>query len=129
MNYLLDTHAFLWWISESPEIPRALVKKLGHASGGVYFSVVSIWEIGLKLRIGKLQLPEPLDTYLLKQIQANRIEVLPLHAPHVFKSLELPSHHRDPFDRMLVAQALSENLAFVSRDKALRAYPAKIVWD
>ena len=129
MNYLLDTHTFLWWIAESQEIPPALVKKLGHASGSVYFSVVSLWELGLKRGIGKLRLPEPIDTYVLKQIQANRIELLPLHAPHVFRSLELAPHHRDPFDRMLVAQALVENLTLVSRDQALRAYPAKIVWD
>jgi PIN domain nuclease of toxin-antitoxin system len=128
VNYLLDTHAFIWWITGNDQFPKALQKKLGLAAGTIYISVVSLWEMALKIKLGKLQMPEPFDQYVLHQIQINRMEVLPVHAPHIFETLRLPPHHRDPFDRLLVAQARVETLTLVSRDAALKPYPIKLMW-
>lgn len=73
-------------------------------------------------------MPDPFDAYVLKQIQKSRMEILPIHAPHVFETLHLPPHHRDPFDRLLVAQTRVEELTLISQDEAMRAYDVKILW-
>ena len=101
---------------------------LTQASGAVFVSVASLWEMALKIRLGKLKMPDPFDAYILRQIQINRMEVLPIHAPHVFETLNLPPHHRDPFDRILVAQARKEDLTLISQDKALHAYDVNVYW-
>ena len=128
MNYLLDTHVFLWWITGEAELSSLVQKTLSQAAGRVLVSVASLWEMAIKIKLGKLKMPDPFDAYVLRQLQKNRMEVLPIHAPHVFETLRLPPHHRDPFERVLVAQARVEELTLISRDKELRAYEVKILW-
>ncbi len=82
----------------------------------------------LKIKLGKLKMPDPFDAYVLKQIQVNRMEILPIHAPHVLETLHLPPHHRDPFDRILIAQARKEELILISGDEQIRAYDVQVLW-
>ena len=84
--------------------------------------------MALKIKIGKLKMPDPFDAYILRQIQINRMEALPIHAPHVLETLQLPQHHRDPFDRLLIAQARKEELILISGDEAMRAYDVRVLW-
>jgi len=128
VNYLIDTHAFIWWITGESRLPQAVQQTLTEAGGSVWFSAASLWEMALKIKLGKLKMPDPFDVYILRQIQMNRMEVLPIHAPHVFETMKLPPHHRDPFDRLLVAQARCEKLTLISGDKALGAYDVPILW-
>ncbi len=128
MNYLLDTHVFIWWITGESRLPQTVQKVLSEAAGSVWVSAASLWEMALKIKLGKLKMPEPFDTYVLRQIQINRMEVLPIHAPHVLETMKLPAHHRDPFDRLLVAQARREELTLISGDSAMRSYDVAILW-
>lgn len=130
MSYLLDTHVFLWWISGDARFPAALVEELSTGGKNVYLSVASLWEMAIKYKLGKLELSVKgaFDHYILRQAQINRIEILPLRAPHVLGTLDLPSHHRDPFDRVLVAQARTEKLRLISRDSQLKPYAVDLYW-
>jgi len=128
VNYLLDTHAFLWWIMGEANLSALARQTLSQASGRVLVSVASLWEMVIKIKLGKLRMPDPFDTYVLRQLQKNRMEILPIHAPHVFETLRLPTHHRDPFDRLLVAQARVEKLTLISGDETLKTYDVKILW-
>jgi PIN domain nuclease of toxin-antitoxin system len=128
VNYLLDTHVLLWWLTGEARLSATVQKTLSQAAGTVWVSVASLWEMALKIKLGKLKMPDPFDSYVLRQIQNNRMEILPIHAPHVLETLQLPPHHRDPFDRLLIAQARKEDLILVSRDQALRAYDVQILW-
>jgi len=128
MNYLLDTHAFIWWISGASQWPASVTEWMSQASGSIWISVASLWEMSIKIRLGKLKMPDPFDRYVLRQIQMNRLEILPVHAPHVFETMKLPMHHRDPFDRLLIAQARIEKLTLISQDEALRAYDVPMIW-
>jgi len=128
VNYLLDTHAFLWWIGGDARFSAPARRILEDPKHTIFFSVASIWEIVLKFKLGKLRLPEPLNDYLLRQIQNNRIELLTIHANHVFGMLPLPMHHRDPFDRLLIAQAQTEDMVLVSNDPQLTSYAVRVLW-
>lgn len=128
MNYLVDTHALLWWIRGEEKLSVNARNALSQAVGSVFVSVASLWEMALKIKLGKLQMPDPFDTYILKQIQINRMEILPIHAPHVFETMNLPPHHRDPFDRLLIAQARKEDLMLISQDQAFNSYDVKVYW-
>jgi len=91
-------------------------------------SVASVWEISIKVSIGRLPIPEPLDTFIPRQLQINRIGLLPIEPSHTFEVSRLPFHHRDPFDRLLIAQALVEGLPIVGVDPAFDSYPIKRLW-
>jgi len=91
-------------------------------------SAASVWEILIKVQLGKLQLPLPAGTYLRRQLAATNVEVLPVVFEHAFRLEQLPMHHRDPFDRMLVAQAISEKLPIISCDPWFDKYPVRVIW-
>ena len=121
MRLLLDTHAFVWW--DNDELP-ATVRDRIQAADTVYVSAVSAWEIAIKLALGKItargSLADAIDDY--------GFEPLSITVAHADAVRSLPSHHRDPFDRLLVAQAAIEGLTIVSRDPALRRYATPVVW-
>ncbi len=126
MKALLDTHVFLWAAVEPEKLSE-------HArdvceSAELLLSVASVWEIAIKVQIGRLVLPQEPRKWILRQVEAGEISVLPIHARHAFRAGELPLTHHDPFDRMLVAQAVEEKLAIVSGDAALSGYPVEIIW-
>ena len=118
MKILLDTHLILWWLANSPSLSdqaRALISDPGNT---LFISAVSLWEIWLKVSLGKLRLPADFET----RLAAESFENLPLTAPHTRQVAVLPWHHRDPFDRMLVAQAQTDNLIFLTADEIATRY-------
>lgn len=118
MKFLLDTHLLLWWLSNSPLLPEPARQLIGDPNNTIFVSAVSLWEIWLKSSIGKLRVPSG----FAQKLAAEPFADLPLRARHTPAVAMLEWHHRDPFDRMLIAQAISENLVLLTADKALGAY-------
>lgn len=126
VGVLLDTHVFLWAITNDPRLSRSARHIL--ETTGLVLSVVSVWEIIIKVQIGKLRLPDAPSRFLPRHIAALAAEVLPVRIAHVLRLESLPLHHRDPFDRLLVAQSLEEGLPLLSADALLAPYGADIRW-
>ena len=125
---LLDTHAFLWWVSDSPKLSELARETIADERNEPIFSVVSGWEIAIKVGVGKLELPDPPEKFVTGQLSRNDMEVLPLHLGHALRVHALPDHHRDPFDRLLVAQAIVEGIPLLSADPQIDLYPVNIIW-
>ncbi len=128
MKLLLDTHAFLWILSDDARLSQAARNAFRSPQNEVLLSVASIWEIVVKATRGKLPFPQPAAPYLHEQIRQTRVAVLPIILSHVLRLESLPMRHRDPFDRILVAQALEEQIPLVSRDRTLDGYGIEILW-
>jgi PIN domain nuclease of toxin-antitoxin system len=128
MKALLDTNVFLWAATADRRLSVRARTLLNDRRNSFLLSVGSIWEILVKTSIGKLDLPAPVDKYLKAQILRAPVTVLPILLSHVWRIEGLPLHHRDPFDRILIAQALDEGMPIVTADQALRAYPVDLVW-
>lgn len=130
MNLLLDTHTFLWFAdrNQSAHLPGATTSLLEDANNAVFLSLASVWEIAIKVSIGKLQLKAPVTKVVAALISSNTIEVLPITLAHLDLIETLPFHHKDPFDRLLIAQAQVEQLPIVSVDPALDDYGVNRVW-
>jgi len=128
VKLLLDTHAFIWWDSEPEKLsPRAM--SLCQDSGNqLHLSVASLWEIQLKSHLGKLRLSTPLPDIVAAQQEANGLVLLSIHPNHTYALDGLPALHKDPFDRMLVVQALSEGLRLITHDELIRTYPVDVEW-
>jgi PIN domain nuclease of toxin-antitoxin system len=118
VKFLLDTHLLLWWLSNSPLLPAQARQLIGDPNNTIFVSAVSHWEVWLKSSIGKLQVPSDFARRLAEEPFGD----LPLRAEHTPSVATLEWHHRDPFDRMLIAQARSENLVLLTADRALGAY-------
>jgi PIN domain nuclease of toxin-antitoxin system len=118
MTLLLDTHAFLWWLDDPGLLSAAARKAIGDGKNTVYISAAVIWEISIKRALGKLDAPED----LVEAMAANRFLPLPVTIPHALAVQTLPDHHRDPFDRLLVAQARHEGFRLVTRDSNIPRY-------
>ena len=127
-RYLLDTHALLWWISSSSQLSATARTILGNESNSLYLSAASTWEMAIKTKLGKLHIPEPLQSFIPKIMSEQYLKGLPVEHAHSAQVETLPLHHRDPFDRLLVAQAMTENLTLVSCDSALTPYPVNVAW-
>jgi PIN domain nuclease of toxin-antitoxin system len=127
MRLLLDTHVFLWFISGDARLPTDWRESIRDADNAVYLSVVSVWEALVKYRLGKLPLPHPPESYLPTQRARHQMASLSLDEASVCHLATLPPVHRDPFDRMLVCQAIAHELTIVTVDDAFRAYPAPIL--
>ncbi len=127
MRLLLDTHSFIWWDSAPDRLPEATQAALSDPANEVLLSVVVLWEMQIKRTIGKLEFRAPLAK-LIEDQEANGVRVLPVTLPHVLALGALPLHHRDPFDRLLAAQAQVEEAAVVTRDAAFEDYPVRTLW-
>ena len=128
MKILADTHTFLWFVTDAPQLSAKAKTILEAPDTERFFSLASVWELAIKTGLGKLTLRKRLEEFLPEQLAANRFALLNIAAEHAFRVARLPLHHRDPFDRMLVAQCLAENLPLVSSDAALDAYGIKRLW-
>lgn len=128
MRLLLDTHAFLWWVSDSPELSRRARSAIARAGNECLVSLASCWEMAIKASLGRLTLEVGLERFLPEQMAVNGFRELPIALRHVVRVSRLPVHHHDPFDRLLAAQSLEEGLAIVSRDAVFRRYGVKRVW-
>ena len=122
MKLLLDTHVWLWWTAGSPRIGYETRRLFEDAGSDLILSAASAWEIAIKYRIGRLELPAKPQEYIALQMQRQSIRALDVTVSHAASTAELPLHHADPFDRMLVAQARCEGLTLVTADKALAPY-------
>jgi len=122
---LLDTHAFLWWLTDSRKLRDEARAAIGEASSMVYVSAASIWEIAIKARLGKV---DPGTKHLDREIALSGFSELRISAQHALTAGNLPLHHDDPFDRMLIAQGQLEGLTIVTHDKAFTAYKVSVLW-
>jgi PIN domain nuclease of toxin-antitoxin system len=127
MNLLIDTHVFLWWDSQPEKIPTGTLSVLEDPDNIVWLSLVSIWEVQIKTQMGKLVLNNSLDN-LVQQQQQNGIQLLPIKLNHILALQPLPYYHKDPFDRLLIAQSIAENLTCVSADSVFKQYSIPILW-
>jgi PIN domain nuclease of toxin-antitoxin system len=127
MRILLDTHVFLWYISADPRLPLAYRDAILNGANDVFLSAASMWECVIKYALGKLPLPEAPAEYLPRQRAAHAISPLPVDEAAFVHLGSLPPLHRDPFDRVLVAQALQHSLTLATADDAVRAYPVPIL--
>lgn len=128
MKLLLDTHIFLWFISGDPKLPTHLQNSIRDLNNDVYLSCVSVWEATVKYQLGKLPLPESPEIYLPKQRQQHLINSLNLDEESITQLVNLPLLHRDPFDRMLICQALQHNLTILTVDPAIHSYSVSVLY-
>lgn len=128
MKLLLDTHTFLWWITDDPQLSAPALELIGDSKNNLYWSAASSWEVAIKYALGRLPLPDAPAIFLPAELGKNRIEPLPIVDVHAYQAGLLPRHHQDPFDRMLVAQAQVEALGLISNDPKVRLYDVNIHW-
>jgi PIN domain nuclease of toxin-antitoxin system len=125
----LDTHAFLWWVGDTPSLSPVAREIISDGSNDIYLSAVSVWEISIKARVGRLDVfSGDIEVFVEQQVQRNSFMPLPISLAHSAKVFTLSNHHRDPFDQMLVAQSQVENLTLVSADRMIRTYDVNVVW-
>lgn len=128
MNYLLDTHTFLWFIENNKNLPESIRSLIQTTQEEVYVSIVTPWEIAIKTSIGKLSLSKPIEILFPSEITTNKFILLPISYSHIIELVKLPFHHNDPFDRMLIAQAMNLNLSIISRDTSFEDYGIHRIW-
>jgi len=129
MKVLLDTHAFLWWIIDSPLIPLQVRNIISDSNNELFLSAASCWEIAIKAKIGRIKLPNKPQIFVSEQMATNAIQGLPIQISHALHVFSLPHHHRDPFDRMIVAQAQLEKLPILTSDSFIAQYKVKTIWE
>ncbi|CAN5586003.1 type II toxin-antitoxin system VapC family toxin [soil metagenome] len=127
-NILFDTHTFIWWADEPAKLSSNALAALEDEDNVLYLSDVSIWEIQIKSQLGKLELKIPLDELIKRQQTDNNIENLHIRTEHIFRLTSFPFHHKDPFDRLLLSQALCQDLELASSDIAFDAYGIDRLW-
>jgi len=128
MKVLVDTHAFLWWITDDPRLSFRAREIFTDGNNELFFSAASGWEISIKVQIGRLRLPADPESFIVDQLRINAIKSLAIQMNHALHVSTLPSHHRDPFDRLLVAQAQLEGLPILSADPQIGKYHVEVVW-
>ena len=128
MNVLLDTHVFLWWIDDSPDLSTRAREITGDANNAVFLSAASGWEMAIKAHLGKLILPDDLERFIADQLMVNAFSSLPIQLSHALHVYTLPAIHRDPFDRMLVAQSQLEDMPILTADPQIARYPVEVIW-
>jgi len=128
VKVLLDTHTFLWAIRADERLSSRAREIFIAGRNELLLSVASIWEILLKVQVGKIRFEEPAVGYLKRQIFKNNIRMLPILMDHVAHLESLPLHHRDPFDRILVAQSMEENLSLLTADPLMKSYSVSVIW-
>lgn len=128
MRLLLDTHALLWWLMDDPSLSAPARRAIGRSNNNVLVSAASAWEIGTKVRLGRLPGAEELAADFAGFLARERFERLPISVEHGIRAGLLPGPHKDPFDRMLVAQSQAENLPVVSNDEVFDVYAVRRVW-
>lgn len=128
MKLLLDTQAFLWFVTDDARLSAAARTTIEDADNERALSIASVWEMAIKHALGKLQFTEPFPQFVTTQMAANDMALLAIGLEHAIAVASLPMHHRDPFDRLLIAQALAEKLVMVSSDGAMDQYGVRRIW-
>lgn len=127
IRYLLDTHTFLWFVNNDPSLSSS-AKTLLESPVILLLSVASLWEIAIKMSLGKLSLPDAFERFVPQQIALNKIQILPIETGHLNVVSSLPFHHKDPFDRLIIAQAIVEKVSIVSIDSVFDGYSVRREW-
>lgn len=127
MAYLLDTHTLLWFIAGDKKLSSSVKAIIKNIDQSCYISIASLWELTIKIQLGKLVIKTPLNE-IFDFVERNSIEIIPINTEHLLQLSKLPSHHNDPFDRIIVSQAISEDLILLSRDKGFKKYKVKLKW-
>ncbi|HEV2478117.1 MAG TPA: type II toxin-antitoxin system VapC family toxin [Puia sp.] len=127
MQLLLDTHTFIWFISGDQALPQRALNTIKDTDNRCYISIASIWEIAIKFSLKKLELKSDFDN-ITEFLAANDIEILPISFQHLQKVITLEYHHRDPFDRLIIAQGLVENLTIITKDENFPRYTDRLLW-
>lgn len=128
MKAILDTHAFLWWVLDNPKLSGTARNFIIDPNNTIYLSAVSGWEMAIKWSMGKLTLPDQPYSFVRQQLEINNFSPLPIQMNHGLYVHELPEIHKDPFDRLLIAQSIIENLLLISTDAVLKKYPVSLLW-
>ena len=128
MNLLLDTHVFIWATANPDRLSEKVINLLHDTNNQWLLSMVSVWEMQIKTQLGKLDLKLPLPELIETQKRVNNLEVLPIKLEHIFSLRELPNYHRDPFDKLIIAQGIIEQLAIVSIDSIFDSYSVNRIW-
>jgi PIN domain nuclease of toxin-antitoxin system len=118
MQYLIDTHTFLWFVEDAPELSPIAKTLIEDENNEIFISIASLWEISIKTAIGKLSISGNYET-VIDDVVDNSIEILPINFAHTVMQNKLPFHHRDPFDRIIISQAIVENIDFISAEQSL----------
>ena len=127
MKLLLDTHIFIWWADAPEKLSSTALSALEDEANDLILSVVSVWEIQIKSQLGKLKLSQPLKELIESQQETNDLKLLPVELSHVLALDALPYHHKDPFDRLLIAQSIFEDVTLVTADKSFPVYLTKLL--
>lgn len=128
MRALLDTNSFLWFISGSDRLSNNAHNFIADLSNELVLSVSSLWEIAIKISLGKLELLRPFEQLIREQLRENSIDILPIELEHLSKVIDIPFHHRDPFDRLIIAQAVTEDIPVISSDTIFKKYTVEVIW-
>ncbi len=128
MRALLDTHTFLWFIESDARLSVAARRLVIDPENDAFLSIGSVWEMAIKYRLGKLQVPQPLTTFIPDQLRRNSVTLLDITLDHLAPLTTLPLHHRDPFDRLLIVQAMFEDIPIISADAVFDAYGVTRRW-
>ena len=128
MKLLLDTHALLWFIGNDPQLSATARQGIEKSEHDKFVSAASLWEISIKLSLGKVKLPRPFGEVFPQQLEVNGFELLPISCAQLNQLVTLPFHHRDPFDRLLIAQAMADDMTIVTRDPEFSKYSPKVLW-
>ena len=128
MRLLLDTHTFLWWIEDAPQLSEHARMLIADPNNHLFLSAASGWEIAIKARLGKLRVHDELERFLAEQLSMNQISALPITMYHALHVQRLPLHHRDPFDRMLIAQSQLEAMPIITMDSIFSRYHVETIW-
>jgi PIN domain nuclease of toxin-antitoxin system len=127
MNLLLDTHVFLWFVNDHPKLSNHLKDLIEDDDNVSYLSMASLWEMSIKFNLGKLTLEPDYEEFVEREVITSRIKLLKIELEHLKINAALPFHHRDPFDRLIIAQAVVENLLIISVDSAFDKYPIILI--
>lgn len=128
MPYLLDTQTFLWWIVDDPRLSARAAAIIRDPNSEIWFSAASAWEIAIKAQLGRITFEDDPVEFIPRQVVANGFRNLPIQSDHALHVLKLPLLHRDPFDRMLAAQALVEKMVLLTADQTMPAYGVQVIW-
>ena len=128
MRYLVDTHVLIWWITEDYRLSSKAAKIIRSHKNLLYWSTASSWEMSIKWTLGRLELGEPLESLIPTELTKNQIEIVPIENKHAILAGQLPLHHKDPFDRMLIAQARLESMGIITNDSKFKLYDAETHW-
>lgn len=128
MNYLLDTHTFLWFINADPSLSAPAQAAIESGTNDIFLSFASLWEMAIKVSLGKLIVPLPFAEFMQEQMRENGIILLQIQMAHIELVTRLPFHHRDPFDRLIIAQSLVDQIPIIGKDDIFDAYGIQRLW-